>query len=121
MKIALSIASDDITGQVDPRFGRCPYLVVLDRETNSVNIYPNPGINASGGAGIKAAQFLSDLQVEVVVSGEFGPNAYQALNAAGIRLYRYGDCQSIEETLTCLDAGQLERYDKPTHTQRYPA
>lgn len=116
MKIALSIATANIDKEIDPRFGRSQYLAVIDQDNNTWETYPNPARNASGGAGIKAAEFLSQLGVDVVISGEFGPNAYQALRAAGMKLYRYGNCQKVEEALARFDADELEEAHNSSHS-----
>ncbi len=45
--------------QVDPRFGRCKYFLIVDLETMRFEAMPNPGIGAMGGAGIQAARRVS--------------------------------------------------------------
>jgi predicted Fe-Mo cluster-binding NifX family protein len=79
MKIALTTVSPGIESAVDPRFGRGAYLLVVDTETLQWHSYPNPGASATGGAGIQSAQFVSGQKVQAVLSGDFGPHAYTAL------------------------------------------
>jgi predicted Fe-Mo cluster-binding NifX family protein len=79
MKIILSTAAPEISSPIDPRFGRGAFLLVVDTETGSAQVHPNPSANASGGAGIQAAQFTAGQQVQAVISGDFGPNAFEAL------------------------------------------
>jgi predicted Fe-Mo cluster-binding NifX family protein len=114
MKIALTTTSPDITSEVDPRFGRGANLLIVDPDTLEWWAYPNPGARATGGAGIRAAQFVCDLKVDVVISGDFGPHAYQALNAAGLPMYIYGSSGTAQQVIERFKADQLQRIGAPT-------
>jgi predicted Fe-Mo cluster-binding NifX family protein len=114
MKIALTASSQDIDSEIDPRFGRSAYLLVVDPDTLELTIHSNPGATATGGAGIVAAQSIDHLGVEAVVSGDFGPNAYNALHAAGISMYLYGDCLTIHQAIEHFKSGQLKQIESPT-------
>ncbi len=116
MKIALTTVSPEIESEVDPRFGRGAYLLVVDTETLQWESYPNPGAGAAGGAGIQAAQFVSDQKVEAMLSGDFGPNAHTALENAGIPMYVYGGSRTVQEALAAFKAGSLQRVGGPTRT-----
>lgn len=89
MKIILTTTSPDIDSAVDPRFGRGAYLTVVDGDTLDWKAYPNPGVGATGGAGVQAAQFAAAQKASAVISGDFGPNAFDTLQAAGIAMYLY--------------------------------
>lgn len=115
MKIILTATSSGLESNIDPRFGRDACLLVVDIDTQLSEAYPNPGLNASGGVGIKAAQFVSDHKAAVVLSGDFGRHTYNALQTAGISMYRYGDCSTIAQAIERFQNGQLEHVDGPTH------
>ena len=87
MKIAISTSTADLDSLVDPRFGRAASFVVVDTETEEWEAYPNPALNASGGAGVQAAQFIADRRAQAAISSNFGPNAYSTLTAAGIQMF----------------------------------
>ena len=76
--------------------------------------HPNPGVGASGGAGTLAAQFAANQHVSSVISGDFGPNAYNALQAAGIDMYLFGASISVRDAIEQFKAGRLERVGAPT-------
>jgi predicted Fe-Mo cluster-binding NifX family protein len=116
MKIALTAVSPEIESAVDPRFGRCAYLLVVDTETMQWQSYPNPAASAPGGAGIRSAQFVSDQKVGAVLSGDFGPNAHTALENAGIPMYVYGGSRTVKEALAAFKAGGLQHVGGPTRT-----
>jgi predicted Fe-Mo cluster-binding NifX family protein len=83
MKIILTTASPCLDSEVDPRFGRGAYLLVVDTDTLEWQPHPNPGASTPCGAGIQAAQFVIDQKAGAVLSGDFGPHAFDALQAAG--------------------------------------
>jgi predicted Fe-Mo cluster-binding NifX family protein len=87
MKIAISSHDGKLNGQYSPRFGRCESFIFIDTETGDWEAQPNPAASARGGAGAQVVQFLSDMGVEATIAGRFGPNAFSALNAAGIKAY----------------------------------
>jgi predicted Fe-Mo cluster-binding NifX family protein len=114
MKIVMTTTSPNLDSDVDPRFGRCAYLLVMDTDSLKWQAHPNPGVNVSGGAGIKAAQFVTEQKVEAVLSGDFGPHAFQALQAAGIAMHLYGDCCTTRQAIEHFKAGQLQQVGAPT-------
>lgn len=115
MKILLSTSAPAIDAALDPRFGRCAYFLVVDVDTHEFQAMPNPALTSSGGAGVQAAQVASQHQCAAVVSGDYGPNAYDALAAAGIDMYKYGDSASVKEVLDRFSTGQLEKVFGPGH------
>ena len=85
MKIAVTSQGTDLDAEVDPRFGRAPYFVVVDSETFAFEALDNKeNLNALKGAGIQAAGMVSDKGAEVLLTGFCGPNAFKALKAAKV-------------------------------------
>lgn len=41
MKIAVTAAAPDLGAAVDPRFGRCAYLIIVDEETGESTVLEN--------------------------------------------------------------------------------
>lgn len=119
MKIILSAASPSIDAPIDPRFGRGAYLIVVDPNTMEWTAHPNPGVGASGGAGTLTAQFVAQQQVRTVVSGDFGPNAYATLQAAGVEMRLFGTSATVREAVERYKAGTLESIDKPSKSGRH--
>ena len=77
MKIAISANGTDRNAQVDPRFGRCQYFLIIDTDGDQTEAVPNAAQSAGGGAGIQAAQTVADRNVEAVLTGNVGPNAHR--------------------------------------------
>ena len=86
MKIAVSATEPSPDAQVDPRFGRCQYFIVIDPDTMQYEAAENSGALAGGGAGISTAQMIAGKGVQAVLTGNCGPNAFQVLSAAGIKV-----------------------------------
>jgi predicted Fe-Mo cluster-binding NifX family protein len=85
MKIAVTSTGTDLDAEVDPRFGRAPYFLIVDSETFEFEVLDNKeNVNALKGAGIQAAGMVSKKGAEVLLTGFCGPNAFKAMNAAKI-------------------------------------
>jgi predicted Fe-Mo cluster-binding NifX family protein len=115
MKIAISTTSPGIESAVDPRFGRGAYFLLVDSDTLEWQAHPNPAIDARGGAGVQAAQFIAGHGAQVAISGDFGPNAYSALAAAGIRMFLVpaGDSPAASQLLARYQRGELKEVTAP--------
>ncbi len=84
MKVAVTATGPDLKDNVDPRFGRCSYFLIVDTGSMEVQPLENPNLSLGGGAGIQSAQAMSENGVSAVLTGNCGPNAFRTLNAAGI-------------------------------------
>ncbi|MDH7481995.1 MAG: NifB/NifX family molybdenum-iron cluster-binding protein [Armatimonadota bacterium] len=113
MKVAVCSTGNTLDALVDPRFGRCAYFVIVDTETFDASAVQNPGAMSAQGAGIQAAQVLSSLGVSAVIAGNLGPNAYQALSAAGIKVYSCAG-ETVRNAVNLLKAGALQEISAPT-------
>ncbi|MEM3706125.1 MAG: NifB/NifX family molybdenum-iron cluster-binding protein [Candidatus Bathyarchaeia archaeon] len=113
MKICVSAAAGDLNALLDPRFGRCPYFVIVDSETMQFEVVPNRAAEAMGGAGIQAAQTIVVKGVEVLITGNVGPKAFQALLAAGIKIVT-GAFGTVREVVEKYKRGELKEANAPT-------
>ncbi len=88
MKIAISTTGRDLESQVDPRFGRASYFLIVDSSTKEVvEIIDNQAAQeVAHGAGINAATAVAQSGAEVVLTGRVGPKAFSVLSAAGIKV-----------------------------------
>ncbi len=112
MKVAISAEAPNLDAQVDPRFGRCSYFVIVDPETMSFEAIENSSSGAAGGAGIATGQLIASKGVEVVLTGNCGPNAYQTLTAAGIKIIT-GATGRVRDALEQYRTGQSEGISQP--------
>ena len=108
MKVAISSHGEDLNAQLDPRFGRCAYFLVVNPEDMSFEAFNNEGAAQGGGAGIQAAQFLASQGVEATITGNCGPKAVQTLSAAGIELFG-GQAGTVREVVERFKNGNLKQ------------
>jgi predicted Fe-Mo cluster-binding NifX family protein len=113
MKICVSASSGSLDANVDSRFGRCPYFVVVDSETLEFTVVSNDSTNAAHGAGIQAAQTVANMGVKVVITGNVGPNAFNVLSATGIKIVT-GASGSVRDAVEKYKSGQLKEVGNPT-------
>jgi predicted Fe-Mo cluster-binding NifX family protein len=107
MKIAITSLGPDRNSQVDPRFGRAAYILIVDTVHNGVEAIDNSeNINAFKGAGIQAAAMVGRKGAEVLLTGYCGPNAYKTLQAAGVKVV--SDVSGkVEDAVEALIQGNL--------------
>lgn len=106
MKIAITSSGDNLNSQMDPRFGRCQYFVVVDPDTMDFKAIPNESAVASGGAGIQAAQTIVNVGINTLITGNMGPNAFEVLSAAGIETMT-GASGTVRYALELYKSGSL--------------
>ncbi len=87
MKIVISSQDVTMNAEVDPRFGRCAYFMVVDLETGDFEAIKNPAVDFASGAGIKSAGIVVDQGAEAVLTGRVGPKAMNALEAGNVKIY----------------------------------
>jgi len=113
MKICVSAVANSLDAQLDPRFGRCPYFVIVDSESMQFEAIPNLSSAAMGGAGIQAAQTIASRGVKLLITGNVGPNAFQALSAAGIKIVT-GAFGTVRDVVEKYKRGELRETGSPT-------
>jgi len=113
LKVVVTSSGESMESQVDPRFGRANRFVVVDTANGEITAVDNSkGVHAVQGAGVQAAETLSRLGAECLVTGHCGPKAFRTLQAAGIAVYT-GASGTVAEAIGQLQAGQLDRADGP--------
>src|SRR4030042_4648063 len=112
MRIGVTANSPTLDAEIDPRFGRCQYLIFVDPDTMNFEAINNSGGMGSGGAGISTAQIITGKGVEAVLTGNCGPNAYQVLSAAGIKVIT-GVSGKVKDAIQNSKSGKLHASSQP--------
>jgi predicted Fe-Mo cluster-binding NifX family protein len=87
MRIALTTQGNDLSAEIDSRFGRAPKFVVVDTETMRFDVAMNTqSLDLAQGAGIQSAQNVLVHKPDVVLTGNCGPKAFKVLKAAGVKV-----------------------------------
>jgi len=116
MKIAVSSRGPGLDSEIDPRFGRAAYLLIIDTADFAVDVLDNSeNLNAFKGAGIQAAAMVGDSGAKALLTGYCGPNAFKTLQAAGVKVandvsgtVRDGVNAYTEGKLTFADEANVE-------------
>lgn len=109
MKITISSQGDQLDSAVDPRFGRAAQFILYDTETTSYEVISNAqSLDAAQGAGIRAAETISRLGAQVLITGHCGPKAFDTLKAAGIDVVLGAEGCTISQALEKYKSGQLK-------------
>ena len=112
MKVAVTSQGEELSSEIDPRFGRARWLVVVDTETVEFEVHDNSvNLNSAQGAGIQTGQNIANLCVEAVITGNVGPNAFKTLNAAGVKIF-LAEKQTVADAIETFKAGKLKEVDQ---------
>ena len=87
--------------------------MIVDTETMHSEVVPNESGNMAHGAGIQAAQTVVGQGVQVVLTGNIGPNAYQALSAAGTKIVT-GVTGTVREAIISFKNGRFKETSSPS-------
>ena len=87
MIIAISSAGKNLDSNLDPRFGRAAYFIIVDTETMDYKAVENTqNLNLPQGAGIQAGKTIADQNVDALITGHCGPKAFKGLHSAGVKI-----------------------------------
>jgi len=98
-RICITSKGKDLSAEVDPRFGRARYFLIVDPNSMEFEVIENPNVDAAHGAGIQTAQSVTSKDVGAVLTGDCGPNAQRVLQSAGIKVLT-GISGNVEEALS---------------------
>ena len=107
MKIAIAVSDKNLESVVDAHFGRCPYYLIVDTESNKFEAIENVARQAFHGAGISAAQMIANKGVGAVFAGNFGPKAVRVLSGIGIKIFAVSG-MTAEQALEQYKRGKLK-------------
>jgi predicted Fe-Mo cluster-binding NifX family protein len=112
MKIAITATEPTLDAAVDPRFGRCPFFLIVDPDNLAFEAIENASVALGQGAGIQSAQLMAEKGVTSVLTGNCGPNAHQTLSAVGIEVI-VGCSGAVRNVIQQVKAGQLSAVNQP--------
>ncbi len=113
MKVIVSSTGPTIDAEVDPRFGRATYLLLVESDTGELlEVIDNSrGKNVDQGAGIAAAALVAEKGAKKIFTGVVGPKAMKVIEKAGIEVVS-NVSGTVSEAVTSLQAGKKQRKDE---------
>ena len=90
MKIAISSTGNNLESEVDARFGRCSYFLIVEIENNKIKDFKaieNTGKDQMGGAGITAGEIVAKQKVDAIITVNLGPRAFSVFEQFKIKVY----------------------------------
>jgi predicted Fe-Mo cluster-binding NifX family protein len=118
MKVAVSSSGKNLDSQIDPRFGRCAYFIIVNTDDMSFETFDNEAIALGGGAGIQSSQFVVSKGAKAVITGNVGPNAVHTLSAAGVKIFT-GQTGSVREAVERYRKGDIKPQGSPNVDNHY--
>lgn len=103
MKIAIASKGNDHTALLDKNFGHCSSFVIFEPATEIVSFIPNPFRDTPEKAGKNAVEFLYNLGVSKIISGDFGLKVKPLLDSLKIQMIVVKDTEvNIQSILNRL-------------------
>lgn len=114
MKICVSAMGKDLSAQIDWRFGRCPYFVIVDPDTMAFEAVSNENsIDVAGRAFcIAHLESLLNKGVDLVISGNIGPNIYHLFHTASVDIATL-TAGTVKEAVEMYKSGGLSIIGTP--------
>ena len=117
MKIAISSTGKNLNSQVDPRFGRCAYFIIIDTADMRFEAFENENVALSGGVGIQSASFLISKGVKAVLTGNCGPKAMQTFIAGNVEVFT-GQTDTVQRAIERYENKNLSPSTQATVTEK---
>jgi len=118
MKIAVSSTGKTLESDVDSRFGRCAYFLIVeieDKKVKNVKSIENKAKEQMGGAGISAGEIVASEKVDAVITVNLGPRAFSVFEQFGIKVY--SGQGKIENVVKDFTEGKLKELSEATGPQ----
>jgi predicted Fe-Mo cluster-binding NifX family protein len=119
MKICVTSAGGSLDDTIDPKFGRCQYFILVDTESMQFEAIQNPAVSAGGGAGITAGQLVANKEAKVVLTGNVGPNVFDTLHAAGLKIVVGLSNITVKKAVEKFKSGQYQYVGSPSVDAHY--
>jgi len=118
MKIGITAKGSSLDSEVDPRFGRCEYFIIVDSDSLEFEVIENFSVEAASGAGVQSGQLVATKGVEAILTGNIGPNAFQVLQAAGIEVIT-GVSGKVKEAIEKYKRGELKSVESSNVNSKF--
>ena len=119
MKIAVSSTGKTLDSDVEARFGRCPYFLIINPTTLEFEAIANASAEQGGGAGVQSAQLIAEKGLSTVLTGKCGPYALMVFEKAGIQVIT-DVSGSVSQAVQQFSAGSIKSTPSAQTSPRLP-
>ena len=107
MKLAITSTGKELDSNLDPRFGRTSFFIMVEPEAMAFEVVENSqNLNLPQGAGIQAGKTIVDYHVDILITGHCGPKAFKVLRQAGVKVMT-GARGTVSDAITQFNNGEL--------------
>ena len=108
MRIAITSEGADLDSNLDSRFGRAAFFIIVDPDSRVFEVVKNSqNLNLPQGAGIQAGKTIVDHNVDAIITGHCGPKAFRVLQNAGVKILT-GASGKVADAMEQFNQGKLE-------------
>lgn len=121
MKLAIPADGQTLDAAVAERFGRAPFLLLVDSKTLAFRVVVNEvNVQAAQGAGLQTAERTVREEAAVLLTSNCGPKALSLLAAAGIKVY-HGAAGTVRGAISAWAGGNLPQMTPASRAGHAPA
>lgn len=111
MIIAIPSDEKQLDSNVSISFGRAPFYLFYNTESNDAVFIENAAAMSQGGAGIKAAQFILENKAAILITPRCGENANMVFSEAEISIFKSIN-GSLKENIAAYISGKLSMLEE---------
>ena len=117
MKIVISATGKDIESEIDTKFHRSSFFLVVDTKTNSQKTIENTTRERPSEIGATVGQIVANEGIDAVITENIGPRAFEIFKRYGIKVYQAKG--KITDAIKQFEQGKLKEISKAT-VARFP-
>jgi len=112
LKIAISATGRGIDSNIDVKFERCKFFLILDIEKNLLLPFENKTKDRPREIGGTVGQLIANEGIDTVITYNIGPSAFEIFKRYGIKVYQAEGI--VEDAVRRLKEGKLAEITKAT-------
>jgi predicted Fe-Mo cluster-binding NifX family protein len=112
MKIVISATGKDIGSNIDARFGRAPFFLIVDTKTNEKKALVNITRDRPSEIGAAVGQIVANEGIDTVITTNIGPRAFEIFERYAIKIYQAKG--KVNDAIRQLEKGKLSEITKAT-------
>ena len=112
MKIAISATGKGLDSNIDVKFERCNFFLIIHLGKNSLMPIENKTKNRPQEIGNAIGKLIAKEEINSVIAADIGPSAFDIFKQHGIRIYQAKGI--VEDAIKLYKNGKLTELTKPT-------